>query len=136
MTQLNFGFKVRIQRSFYLCLNKHSLWIIRAVDRNTNQVIAWLTGNRDFKTAKRLIEKIGDAGSILYSDNWNAFSKALSGKVHLIGKEYTYLIESNNSDVRNCLGRFLRRTKIVSRSGKEVNDALKLQAYFRLAGVF
>jgi insertion element IS1 protein InsB len=45
---------------------------------------------------------------------------------HIIGKAHTVAIERNNSNTRHYLGRFTRKTKIVSRSEAMVNITLKL----------
>jgi insertion element IS1 protein InsB len=44
-----------------------------------------------------------------------------------VGKHFTSGIEGNNGNVRHNLGRFTRRTKVVSKSEEMVNASLKLQ---------
>jgi IS1 family transposase len=50
----------------------------------------------------------------------------LPKKRHVIGKSHTVAIEQNNSNTRHHLGRFTRRTKVVSKKVKMVDLTLKL----------
>jgi IS1 family transposase len=45
---------------------------------------------------------------------------------HIAGKAHTAAIERDNSNTRHHLGRFARRTKIVSKTGSMVDLTLKL----------
>ena len=45
-------------------------------------------------------------------------------------------IERDNSNIRNDLARFTRRTKVVSKSEKVVNNTLKLWQAFRTFSLF
>lgn len=106
---------------------KNKLWLIKAVDRATHQTIAWVIGSRNIKTFKRLYEKLKHLKDcIFYTDNWDAFSAVLPAERHVIGKAHTYIIEGNNSHTRHHLGRFTRRTKIVSKSENMVDLTIKL----------
>jgi IS1 family transposase len=63
---------------------------------------------------------------VFYTDAWDAFAKVLPKKRHIVGKKGTHIIESNNANTRHHLGRFTRKTKVVSRSENAVDSALKL----------
>jgi IS1 family transposase len=45
---------------------------------------------------------------------------------HIIGKKHTVAIEQDNSNTRHHLGRFTRRTKVVSKRDVMVDTSLKL----------
>lgn len=108
---------------------KKKLWVIKAVDRSTGRMVAWVLGRRDAGTFKRLYEKVKHLKNcIFYTDNWDAFSSVLPPDRHVIGKAHTYIVEGNNSNTRHHLGRFTRRTKIVSKSKDMVDITLKLWA--------
>ena len=108
-------------------VKKNKLWLIKAVDRAAHQTIAWVIGSRNIKTFKRLYEKLKHLKDcIFYTDNWDAFSAVLPAERHVIGKAHTYIIEGNNSNTRHHLGRFTRRTKIVSKSENMVDLTIKL----------
>jgi len=51
---------------------------------------------------------------MFYTDDWDAFAKVLPPERHIIGKAHTIAIERDNSNTRHHLGRFTRRTKVVS----------------------
>jgi IS1 family transposase len=45
---------------------------------------------------------------------------------HIIGKKHTTAIEQDNSNTRHHLGRFTRRTKVVSKCDTMVDTSIKL----------
>jgi insertion element IS1 protein InsB len=61
-----------------------------------------------------------------YTDRWNAFDEVLPPERHVIGKAHTIGIERDNSNTRHHLGRFTRRTKVVSKSKEMVDLSLRL----------
>jgi IS1 family transposase len=61
-----------------------------------------------------------------YTDNWDAFAKVLPPERHIIGKSGTVAVERDNSNTRHHLGRFTRRTKVVSKSEFMVDLTLRL----------
>jgi len=63
---------------------------------------------------------------IFYTDGWEAFAKVLPKPRHIIGKKHTTAIESDNSNTRHHLGRFTRKTKVVSKCVNAVDWTLKL----------
>ena len=61
-----------------------------------------------------------------YTDNWDAFAKVLPSERHIIGKTHTVDIERDNSNTRHHLGRFTRRTKVVSKCKRMVDLTLRI----------
>lgn len=89
--------------------------------------MAWVLGKRDTATFRRLYDKVKHLENcIFYTDNWDAFSKVLPPERHIIGKSGTHCIERDNSNTRHHLGRFTRRTKVVSKKDEMVDTSLKL----------
>ena len=89
--------------------------------------MAWVLGNRDTETFRRLYEKVKHLDDcIFYTDKWSAFAEVLPADRHVIGKAHTHAIERDNSNTRHHLGRFTRRSKIVSKKESMVNLSLKL----------
>ena len=110
---------------FYI--KKRKIWVIKALDRTKNKMIAWVTGSCSAKTFRRLYEKLKHLKDCkFYTDHWDAFSKVLPKNQHIIGKRHTVSIEQDNSNIRNDLARFTRRTKVVSKSERMINVTLKL----------
>ena len=64
--------------------------------------------------------------SVFYTDRWNAFAEVLPPERHVVGKAHTHCIERDNSNTRHHLGRFTRRTKVVSQKVERVDLTLKL----------
>jgi IS1 family transposase len=61
-----------------------------------------------------------------YTDRWDAFIEILPPERHVLGKAGTFTIEQDNSNTRHHLGRFTRRTKIVSKSKEMVDLTIRL----------
>ena len=120
-----------------LFVQKNKLWVIKAIDRSSEKTIAYVTGGRDAATVRKLYEKIKHCKrATFYTDNWNAFAKVLPKNRHVIGKKHTVSIERNNSNTRHYLGRFHRRTKIVSKSEYMVNLSLRLWCHLKEYNAF
>ncbi|MDR2559040.1 MAG: hypothetical protein LBC86_05800 [Oscillospiraceae bacterium] len=106
---------------------KNKLWLIKAVNRRTGKTIAWVLGGRDVATFRRLYNKVKHIPNcIYYTDNWDSFAKVLPAERHVIGKSGTVAVERDNSNTRHHLGRFTRRTKVVSKSKHMVDLSIRL----------
>ena len=106
---------------------KRKLWVIKAVDRRTRRTVAWVLGGRDSATFRRLYNKVKHLENCtFYTDNWDAFAEVLPSNRHIIGKEHTVDIERDNSNTRHHLGRFTRRTKVVSKKEFMVDLSLRI----------
>jgi IS1 family transposase len=64
--------------------------------------------------------------AVFFTDNWDSFAEVLPPERHVIGKAHTVSIEQNNSNTRHHLGRFTRRTKVVSKSPLMVDLTIRL----------
>ena len=99
--------------------------------------MAWVLGNRDAATFRRLYEKVKHLKNcIFYTDDWNAFAKILPPKRHIIGKTHTIDIEHDNSNTRHHLGRFTRRTKVVSQLEHMVDITMRIWHSVTTTNVF
>jgi insertion element IS1 protein InsB len=106
---------------------KNKRWIIKALDRATGRTVAWVIGGRDAATFRTLYDKVKHlTNCVFYTDDWDAFAKVLPPERHIIGKAHTVAIERDNSNTRHHLGRFTRRTKVVSKKEEMVHATLKL----------
>ena len=96
-----------------------------------------MLGGRDVATFRRLYNKFKHLKNcIFYTDNWDAFAKVLPKERHIIGKSGTVCIERDNSNTRHNLGRFTRRTKVVSKSKEMVDLSIKLWRYLNNSEIF
>ena len=89
--------------------------------------MAWVLGGRDAATFRRLYDKVKHLTDCLfYTDGWDVYAKVLPSTRHFIGKAHTISIEQNNSNTRHHLGRFTRRTKVVSKKKFMVDLTLRI----------
>jgi insertion element IS1 protein InsB len=118
-------------------LKKRKLWIIKAVDRRTGRTVAWVLGSRNSKTFQRLYDKVKHLKNcIFYTDDWDVFAKVLPPERHITGKAHTIDIEHDNSNTRHHLGRFTRRTKVVSKKEFMVDLTLRIWHAVTTNGIF
>ena len=111
------------------------LWIWKAFERATGQLIDWECGGRDQATLKRLLGRLEPWGVRLFcTDDWAPYEAALPAGRHCIGKEQTQAIESNNARQRHWFARFRRRTCVVSRSVTMVEATMTLFAFYHCNG--
>lgn len=89
-----------------------------------------MVGKRDANTFKKLWEAIKRYDCLYYTDDWPVYSEIIPENQHIVGKQHTFLIESNNSNTRHRVARMTRKTKVVSRSKESVDLTMRLWAYF------
>jgi insertion element IS1 protein InsB len=89
--------------------------------------VAWVLGGRDTATFRRLYDKVKHVKNCtFYTDDWSAFAEVLPSERHVVGKAHTIDIEHDNSNVRHHLGRFTRRSKVVSQKKFMVDLSLRI----------
>ena len=94
-------------------VKKNKLWAVKAIDRSTRKTVAWVLGNRNTATFRRLYKKVEHLKDrVFYTGDWKAFSDVLPPERHVVGKEHTAAIERGNSSARQRLARFARRAKV------------------------
>ena len=112
------------QKAYYDCLEVDELWTyvgnksnkvwrLYAYRRETGEIVCFVWGKRDLKTARTLKQKLVDlkvSYGAIASDNWNSFITAFEGDNHLIGKKHTVGIEGNNCRLRHRIRRAFRKT--------------------------
>ena len=64
---------------------------------------------------RRLLNKVGVSGKTFATDDWEGYHRVIPEDQLFTGKDLTFPIEQDNSNVRHHLARFRRRTKVVSR---------------------
>ena len=97
------------------------------MDRGTRRSVAWVVGGRDADTVHRLYANVRHlTGCCFFTDAWEAFAGVLLPEQHRIGKTHTVTIGRDNSNTRHHLGRFTRRTKVVSKQDRMIDLSLRL----------
>ncbi len=97
------------------------------MDRSRGRTIAWVIGDRDASTFRRLYKKLEQLKDcVFYTDDWEAFKKVLPPERHIIEKRGTVTIERDNCNTRHHLGRMTPRRKVVSKKKEMVHALMKL----------
>ena len=65
------------------------------------------------------------------TDDWEGFHRCMPEDQLFTGKDLTFPIEQDNSNIRHDLARFRRRTKVVSKSEEMVDLSLRLHHHLR-----
>ena len=73
-----------------------------------------------------MIDKVGLAGKTFVTDDWGGCRRVTPEAQLFTGKDLTFPIEQDNSNIRHCLARFRRRTKVVSKCRTMVDLSLRL----------
>ncbi|MBF0561915.1 MAG: IS1 family transposase [Alphaproteobacteria bacterium] len=90
------------------------------------RTVAWVPGGRDDATCQKLLDKIGIKGKTFITDDWEGYHRLIPEDQLFTGKDLTFPIEQDNSNVRHFLARFRRRTKVVSKVKEMVDLSLRL----------
>ncbi len=109
------------------------LWLIYAYDRLTGEIVAWVWGKRNYKTAYRLREKLNHLNisfGTVYTDDWRAFKKTFINDNHKIGKKNTVGIEGNNCRLRHRVRRAFRKTCCFSKKLLNHIKAFRLAFFY------
>ena len=86
---------------------KNKVWLWRAFDPVARRTLAWELGGRDDATCRRLLDKVGIEGHIFLTDDWEGFRRLIPAEQLFTGKDLTFPIEQDNSNVRHYLARFV-----------------------------
>jgi predicted CXXCH cytochrome family protein len=117
----------------YVGNKKNKLWLIYAYDKSSKEIVAYVWGKRNLRTARILGQKLLELGisyDVIYSDNWQSFKKVFLGFNHIIGKKNTKGIEGNNCLLRHRVRRAFRRTCCFSKKLLNHIKAFDLAFYY------
>ena len=106
--------------------NSAKLWVWRAYGVDQRRTVAWMLGGRDDATCRKLLDKIGLRGKTFVTDDWEGYHRVIPEAQLFTGKDLTFPIEQDDSNVRHCLARFHRRTKVASKCRTMVDLSLRL----------
>src|SRR3954453_7119944 len=107
------------------------LWVWKAWDRASGQLVDWECGGRDKVTCERLIARLKRWRTRLYcADDYVVYDVLLPGGQLHTGKEETHGIERDNARQRHWLARFRRRSIVVSKTKRMVDVSIALFARF------
>src|SRR5215204_254757 len=107
------------------------LWIWKAWDRASGQLVDWECGGRDKATCERLIERLTRWRTRLHcADDYAEYDVLLPVGQLYTGKDETHGIERDNARQRHWLARFRRRSIVVSKTKRMVDVSIALFARF------
>src|SRR4051794_5436710 len=107
------------------------LWIWKAWDRASGQLVDWECGGRDKATCERLIERLKRWRTRLYcADDYAVYGVLLPVGQLYTGKDETQGVERDNARQRHWLARFRRRSIVVSKTKRMVDVSIALFARF------
>jgi len=116
----------------YVGTKKNKVWLLYAYCPETQEIVAYVFGDRSEKTIKELYAKLAENKIIVdefCTDNWKAFAKILPKNKHKIGKKYTKNIEGNNNYIRSRNRRTVRKTCGFSKKLENHEAAMKICIY-------
>ena len=76
------------------------------------------------------------SGRTFVTDDWEGTHRVIPEAQLFTGKDLTFPIEQDNSNIRHCLARFRRRTKVVSRCRTMVDLSLRLLHHLQQPAAF
>jgi insertion element IS1 protein InsB len=111
------------------------LWIWKARDRDTGQLLDWECGRRDAATLKKLINRLAQWDVTCYCTNhWKTYASVIPTEKLVMSKVKTDGIERNHCQQRHWFGRFKRKSIVVFKSQEIVDLTMALFARYRVNG--
>jgi insertion element IS1 protein InsB len=110
-----------------------SVWSCPAANSARASGSAWWCnpGLRRGRLCQQLLDKVGIKGHSFLTDDREGFHRLIPEDQRFTGKDLTFPIEQDNSNIRHYLARLRRRTKVVSKCPKMVDLALRLHHHLR-----
>ena len=105
----------------YVGSNGKKIWLIYAYHRETGEIVAYVWGKRDLKTANKLkkrLKRLGITYGAIACDHWDSFLSVFGTEAQFRGKQHTVGIEGNNCRLRHRIRRAFRRTCCFSKKLK------------------
>jgi insertion element IS1 protein InsB len=119
----------------YLKRKRQKLWIWKALDHDSGQLLDWECGRRDKVTLKKLVDRLAQWDVKLYgTDQWGTYASVIPQDTLLQSKATTPAMERHHGRQRHGFGRFKRKSIIVSKSTEMVDLTMALFARFWVNG--
>jgi insertion element IS1 protein InsB len=119
----------------YVKKKRQKLWIWKALDRDSGQLLDWECGRRDKATLKKMVDRLAQWDVKVYcTDKWATYVSVIPADKLVQSKATTHDIERNHCRQRHWFGRFKRNLIIVSKSNEMVDLPMALFANFWVNG--
>jgi IS1 family transposase len=100
---------------YYLRKKRCKLWIWKALDRDTGQLLDWEGGRRDKATLQKMVDRLATWDVQRYcTDTWATSASGIPQDKLVQRKATTHEIERHHCRQRHWFGRFKRKSIIVS----------------------
>jgi insertion element IS1 protein InsB len=114
---------------------RRKLWMWKALERDTGQLLDWECGRRDKTPLKKLVDRRTRWEVKGYgTDKWGTYASVIPQDKLIQSKATTHTIERNHCRQRHWLGRFKRKSIIISKSTEMVDLTMALFAEFWVNG--
>jgi insertion element IS1 protein InsB len=114
---------------------RQKLWIWKALDQDTGQLLDWECGRRDQATLKKMVDRLAARDVKVYcTDKWGTYASGIPQDKLVQSNTTTPNIERNHGRQRHGFGRFKRKSIIVSKSQEMVDLTMALCARFWVNG--
>jgi insertion element IS1 protein InsB len=123
------------ERWHSLTQKRRTLWIWKALDRDTGQLLDWEWGRRHKATLQKLVDRLlpGDV-KVYGTDNWATDASVIPQDTLVQSKATTHEIERHHGCQRHWFGRSKRKSIIVSKAQEMVDLTMALFAQFWVNG--
>ena len=119
----------------YLKRKRQKLWIWKALDHDTGQLLDWECGRRDKATLEKLVDRLAQWDVKLYcTDQWGTYASVIPQDTRMQSQAMTHAIERPPGRQRHGFGRFKRKSIMVSKSKEMVDLTTALFAKFWVNG--
>jgi insertion element IS1 protein InsB len=119
----------------YLTKKRRKLWIWKALDRETGQLLDWECGRRDQATLQKMVDRLATWDVKMFcTDKWGTSASVIPQDKLVQSKATTHDIERHHCRQRHWFGRFKRKSIIVSKSKEMIDLTMALFAKFWVNG--
>jgi IS1 family transposase len=125
----------------YVQEKRQKLWIWKALDWETDQLLDWECGRRDQATLQPMVDRLALWDEKLYgTDQWATYASVIPQDTPVQSKATTHAIERDHCPQRHWFGRFKRksiRLCLPSSGAMEIRTSCYhylIEAYFALSG--
>ena len=119
----------------FLKKKRRTRWICKALARETGRLLDWACGRHDAAPLKTLVERLASWDVIFYcTEHWSVSAAVIPPEQRVMSKAWTDGIERHHCRQRHGLGRFKRKSLMVSKATDRGDRTRALFARFRVNG--
>jgi IS1 family transposase len=115
----------------YVGKKSNKMWLIYAYHRASGEIVAYVWGKRDLKTAQKLkkkLKRLGITYDRIATDDWQSFVSTFTETEHDIGKKHTVGIEGR-ADCGIGIGVFSGRHAVFQKNASSIGRYLMRHSF-------